>query len=124
MGFLSGLFTSDVAEKAVDGIYNGVDMAIYTNEEKAIATQKQIETKLKLLPLFDPFRLAQRYIAIIFTVNFVLAFWIGVFIYFQGTKDALDTYIKLVEAFGLFWIMGAIITWYFTGGIINSYKKK
>ncbi len=71
-GFISNIFTPDTVNKTVDGIYNGVDKLFYTDEEKAEATQKQIDTKLKLLPLFEPFKIAQRIIAIIFTINFIL----------------------------------------------------
>jgi len=117
------LFTSNTAEKAVDGIYNGIDKTFYTDEEKAIAVQKQIDTKLKLLPLFEPFKLAQRYIAISFTVNFLVAFWVGVGL-FVFKPEFFDGFITIVTTFKLGWIMGAIVTWYFTGGIINSVKAK
>jgi len=123
MGFFSSIFTPDVASKAVDGIYNGIDKAFYTDEEKAEAVQKQLDTKLNLLPLFEPFKLAQRYIALLFASNFLLAFWVGTLILLY-LPDSFTEYVQLVEAFGLFWVMGAIVTWYFTGGVINSMKDR
>jgi len=123
MGIFSSLFTSSTAEKAVDGIYNGVDKMFYTKEEIAIAKQKQLDTKLKLLPLFEPFKLAQRWIAITFTINFVLWLWAGIAVYLW-IPEKIDGYIDLVLAFNIGWIMTAIIAWYFTGGIIDSHKRK
>jgi len=123
MSWVSGLFTADIATKAVDGIYNGVDMLVYTDEEKAVAMQKQVETKLKMLPLFAPFKLAQRVIAIGFTINFFIAFWIGV-VLVLWLPEYFDAYMSIVKEFGLFWIMGTIVTFYFTGGLINSFKGK
>lgn len=122
-GFISNIFTPDTVNKTVDGIYNGVDKMFYTDEEKAEATQKQIDTKLKLLPLFEPFKIAQRIIAIIFTINFILWVWVGIAIYLL-IPDKLDGYILLIATFNIGWIMMAIIGWYFTGGVIDSWRNK
>jgi len=52
MGLLGKIFGSDDAiSKAADGIYNGVDKAFYTDEEKA-------EGFLSLLKAYEPFKLA------------------------------------------------------------------
>lgn len=125
MGLMS-LFTPDTANKAVDGIYNGIDKAIYTEEEKAEMTQKQIETKLKMLPLFEPYKLAQRYIAIISIVNIFFAFWFGSFLIFMEMDQKLDKFIQLSDVFNLGWVLLAIIGWYFTNGALNGIvgKKK
>lgn len=122
-GFISNIFTPDTVNKTVDGIYNGVDKMFYTEEEKAEATQKQIDTKLKLLPLFEPFKIAQRIIAIIFTVNFILWVWVGIVVYLL-IPDKVDGYILLIATFNIGWIMMAIIGWYFTGGVIDSWRNK
>lgn len=121
--YIKSIFTPDIATKAVDGIYNGIDKAIYTDEEKAIAAQKQLDTKLKLLPLFEPFKIAQRVIAILFTINFILWVWVGIALYLY-LPDRLNGFIDLLIAFNIGWIMTAIIGWYFTGGVINSWKGK
>ena len=42
--FLTG--GSKVAEKVVDGVSSGMDMAFYTDEEKSIASQKILDWKL------------------------------------------------------------------------------
>lgn len=122
-GFVKGLFTSDTVTKTVDGIYNGVDKLILTDEERLDYENKKIEYKLKSLPLFEPYKLAQRYIAVMFTINFILAFWVGVALLFMEKLELLEKYLLLVGVFNLGWIMLAIIGWYFTNGALNGILK-
>lgn len=66
MSFLGKLFGSDnVVQKAADGIYNGVDAAIFTKEEKS-------EYFLNLLKAYEPFKLAQRLLALLVGIPYVL----------------------------------------------------
>lgn len=66
MNFFGRLFGSDsVINKAADGIYNGVDNAIFTNQEKA-------GHFLSLLRAYEPFKLAQRFLALVVAVPYVL----------------------------------------------------
>lgn len=140
MDFIKGIFSSKVAEKAVDGIYNGIDKAFYTPEEEAIAKQKQLDTKLKLLPLFAPFKLAQRVLAFWYSFLFGISFILGLgMILFNAIykfvelkngvvlSDIVQLDIKplmsIVNGFSIGYIAIAIITWYFTGGIISSSKE-
>ena len=122
MNILSSIFSPSIANKAVDAVIDAGDALVYTDEEKAKALQLATETKLKMLPLYEPFKLAQRLIAITFTINFILAFWAGVLIYFVFGNTQLKEYLALVTAFQLGWIMLAIISFYFGGGFINSFK--
>lgn len=66
MSFWGRLFGSDdVIGKTVDGVYNGVDKLVYTQEEKA-------ERFERILKLYEPFKLAQRWIALMVGIPFVL----------------------------------------------------
>lgn len=66
MSFWGRLFGSaSVMERAADGIYNGVDKAIYTDEEKAGGF-------LNLLKAYEPFKLAQRLLALLIVGSYVL----------------------------------------------------
>ncbi len=58
-----------VIEQAASGIYHGVDKAIYTSEEKAAGF-------LNLLKAYEPFKLAQRLLALTVTVPYVLV-WLA-----------------------------------------------
>ncbi len=77
MGILSSIFSTDTISKAVDAVIDTGDAVVYTSEEKAKAKQLATETKMKMLPLFEPFKIAQRLIALIFTINFIVAFGQG-----------------------------------------------
>jgi len=61
MSIFRTLFGSD---KVVDGAMSGLDSLIETSEEK-----KSI--KLKFLALYEPFKIAQRFIALILAIPFV-----------------------------------------------------
>lgn len=66
MSILGKLFgKDDVIKKASEGIYNGVDAAWFTNEEKA-------EHFKDLLKLYVPFRIAQRFLALIICIPYAV----------------------------------------------------
>jgi len=58
-----------------------------------------------------------------FAVNFILSFWAGVAFYLFASDEKFRGFLSLVGVFSLGWIMIAIITFYFGGGFINSFKK-
>lgn len=69
MSFMGRLFGSEnVIKKATEGVYNGVDSAFFTNQEKA-------GHFLGLLKAYEPFKLAQRMLMLVMTVPYVLV-WI------------------------------------------------
>ncbi|MCW7556499.1 hypothetical protein NX722_28455 [Endozoicomonas gorgoniicola] len=66
MSFIGRLFGSDKAiSTTADGIYKGIDAAFFTNEEKS-------QHFLKLLKAYEPFKLAQRLLALIVGIPYVL----------------------------------------------------
>lgn len=68
---LSKIFSAD---KLTEGIYNASDKLVYTKEEKA-------ELFTKLLTLYEPFKLAQRYALFIFSIPYVAVFTLAALIY-------------------------------------------
>lgn len=122
MSWLSSIFTTDTVSKSVDAIIDTGDAIWYTDEEKAKAHQLSVETKLKALKLFEPFKLIQRHIALVFVYNFVFAFWVGVLIFMYGNEVQFKGYMDLVVSFSLGWIMLTIISFYFAGGFVSSFK--
>lgn len=60
------------AEKVIDGVYDGLDAAIYTDEEKSRASQKVLDWKLEWLKATSPSRVARRIIALIVTGTWAL----------------------------------------------------
>lgn len=65
MNIFAKLFGS---EKVIEGVYNGLDKVIHTDEEKS-------DFWLKLLKAYEPFKIAQRYIALVVTIPYV-SIWI------------------------------------------------
>lgn len=141
MGIWSSLFgTDDVVKKTVDGIYNGVDAAVYTAQEKA-------QYFLDLLKHYEPFKLAQRLLALSIISTYLFVWLIAgillvasVFFDPNIPAGATATYIsksaQLIAAskqlaadnndiLGL--PTGLIVAFYFAGGmaegVIARYRK-
>lgn len=66
MSIWGTLFGSkNVIKQAANGIYNGVDKAFYTKEEKA-------QGFLELLKAYEPFKIAQRLLALVISIPYVV----------------------------------------------------
>lgn len=114
MSIWGKLFGSDKAiGKITDGIYNGVDKLVYTNEEKADNFQQ-------LLKLYEPFKIAQRLLAITFGVPYALA-WFITFISSLFMEDISSQLSLLSGTMGQ--IVLAIVAFYFLGGTLSGFKK-
>lgn len=135
MGFFSKLFSStDVAKDIVGATISTGDKLFYTDEEKADMKMKMIEFFPTLLQSYEPFKLAQRYLALIFTFVFSFAFLSGltmtfynIYAVFEYGKEAklleVEQILTLVTTFNLDWIMFAIVSFYFLGGSIESFRR-
>ena len=120
MGFMD-IFSSKNIDSTVDAIIDTGDALVYTAEEKAKAEQLKRDTKLEMLKLYHPYKLAQRVIAFAFTFNFLLAFWVGVLLYLVF-PTYFDGFLNLVDRFNIGWIMLAIVSFYFTDGAMSWFK--
>jgi hypothetical protein len=103
---IKGIFSS---EKLIDNISSGIDKSIYTAEEKA-------DGFTLLLKLYEPFKIAQRYLMIIFCVPYALAFFVtfmaSFFVDVTTQKEMLQGDIAI--------IVGIIVTFYFGGGAVEG----
>ncbi len=122
MNWLSNIFGS---ETLIDSGMSIVDNAFYTNEEKA-------DMKVKLLDAYRPFKLIQRVLATLVAALFafvllllillvVLSTWWPVLMVTAAKIAALE----IVSMLG--WSFMAVMSLYFTGGVISSFssfKKK
>lgn len=102
------------SEKVIDSSINTIDSLVYTDQEKA-------NLKVDLLKNFEPFKLAQRYLALIFSSAFLIAFLTAISLSLFGLD--YSGIIKIIDVFNLSWIVLSIVTFYFTGGTIESFKK-
>ena len=119
---LMDIFSTKSIDTAVDAIVSTGDALVFTDEERSALNQKIVEFKFETLAKNGNFQLAQRYIALIFMVNFWLAFWLGILVYFIA-PTYLDGFLKLVGVFNLGWIAMAIFSFYYSGGFIESFKS-
>lgn len=68
MSILSRLFGSD---KVIDAGIKGIDKAFYTKEERAEDEIKKINARLLFLKAYEPFKVAQRFLALVLAIPFV-----------------------------------------------------
>jgi len=120
MGIWSSLFGSD---KIIDAGINGIDAMVFTDEEKSSA-------KMKFLKLYEPYKIAQRWLALVVTIPYVsLWFFVGVIyiadIFMVKDLDTSKIMTYLNGDMGSAFIL--ILSFYFAGGavegIVSRFKK-
>ena len=113
---------SDVIKKGAELL----DEAFYTDEEKAQDKQKLIELKaqkkIELLSAYAPFKVAQRYLALMFAFVFVFIMLNGVIGALYGVVDMqnVERAKEFANSMWLGQIMMTIVGFYFGGGFLES----
>jgi len=120
MNIWSTIFGSgDVIEKGMDLIDN-----MHTSTEEEIAANAK--AKVDLLKAYAPFKVAQRYLALLFTVTFISSFLLVLGLTLNSGGGIDDVKIVLSE-FYIGEIMLTIIIFYFGGGFaegaLNARRK-
>mgnify|MGYP003691363267 FL=1 len=120
MGILSTILGStDVLSKGLD-LIDGM----HTSETEAV--EAKTKAKTDLLSSYAPFKVAQRYLALIFGFTFVASYLMVLSLFFMG-KD-IGPVQELITAFKIDWIMLTIVGFYFGGGafegVMNLKGKK
>ena len=136
MGVLGRIFGSDqVIEKATDGIYNGIDSVVYTAQEKEEMRQRSLDRLEKLLTLYEPFKLMQRFVAALVGIPYITIhlFCAMLFIYGLITGEVAETGATFREASAslaafnndsLGTPFSLIVGFYFAGGAIEGIVRK
>ena len=110
MGWLKSIFTPST-------IVSGIDKMVYTDEERA-------DTQATLLKLYEPFKLAQRYLAVMFGSTYCLGWFITLMISFVTDVTEQMAYLTSGDMGN---IVLAIVGFYFFGGAaegaVNSFRK-
>ncbi|WP_321469705.1 hypothetical protein [Halarcobacter sp.] len=107
-----------------------IDEVWTSDEEKAENEAKLIETKAKakidLIAAYAPFKIAQRYLALMFTLVFLFIMINGVLGSLYGWIDMKNVQEARVFADKMWLgeIMISIVSFYFGGGFIESIKRK
>lgn len=139
MSIWQTLFSSGkTIEKVGDGIYNGIDKAFYTDEEKALDNQKLIKIKMDMLKAYEPFKIAQRLLALVTAIPFVLIHLLITVTYIlcivlMEPGDGLTYILTELKALAgvnnstLGEVVGYLFIFYFLGGagegIVRRFKK-
>jgi len=93
-----------------------IDDAFETDAEKVEARAK---AKIDLMKAYAPFKVAQRYLALMFASTFLFSFFLVLGMTLAG-KGEVDQVFIVLEHFKIPWIMIAIVTFYFGGGLVDS----
>ena len=101
----------------------GMDLidSIHTSETEAI--EAKTAQKVELLKNYAPFKIAQRYLALMFGGTFLLSFFLVLGMTMFGYGNTLE--IKMILSdFYIGEIMLLIIGFYFGGGLAESIRRK
>jgi len=100
-----------------------IDDMVVTSEEEIAAKSK---AKTDLLAAYQPFKLAQRYIALMFTAMFLFIMANGVVGALYGVIDMenVEAAKDFASSMWLGEIMLGIVGFYFGGGLAESVRKK
>ena len=111
-GILSTIFGSgDVISKGMDLIDD-----IHTTDVELIGAKTQSKTALLLA--YAPFKIAQRYLALMFGLSFLAAFWICIGLW--ALDKEMEPILEVMKVFQISYIMMTIIGFYFGGGFVEG----
>mgnify|MGYP000403918486 FL=1 len=106
------LGSGDVIKKGLDLIDD-----MHTSTEEEIAAKSK--AKIDLMNAYAPFKLAQRYIALMFTAVFLSMFVLVLAMTLAGEGD-IDAVKQIIGDFWIGEIMLMIVGFYFGGGLAES----
>jgi hypothetical protein len=106
-----------------DVIKQGIELidSMHTSTEEEIAAKNK--AKIDLMTAYQPFRLAQRYLALMFAFTFLSTFAITLGMTLAGKGD-IEAVKSILGDFYIGEIMLCIVAFYFGGGLASSIKEK
>ena len=110
------LGSGDVISKSLDLIDS-----MHTSTEEEI--KAKTEQRVALMQSYAPFKLAQRYLALMFGFTFLASYVLVLSMTISGTGDP-DAVTKVMEQFSINYAMLIILGFYFGGGVVDSIKAK
>lgn len=118
MSWFSNLLGTD---GVVDGIKEGIDKSILTDEER-------LDYHKQMLKAYEPFKLIQRYLALAVTFMFSVVMFIEIGLVLAGAKweKAIEIAMMIngleVVSYVSYSFM-SVMALYFSGGVLNTLKK-
>ena len=106
-----------------DVIKKGLDLIddMHTSTEEEIKAKS--DAKIALMNSYAPFKIAQRYLALMFGGTFLGSYLIVLGMTISGYGDP-DAVTKVMEQFSINYAMLIILGFYFGGGVVDSFKAK
>jgi len=116
MGILKTIFGSgDVISKGLDLIDS-----IHTSDTEMI--EAKTKAKTDLMKAYAPFKIAQRYLALMFGGTYIITYVLVISMVFLG--QPVDAIKGILSEFQIDWIMLSIVMFYFGGGLADSVMNK
>ena len=106
-----------------DVISKGMDLidSMHTSTEEEI--QAKAKAKTDLLSAYAPFKLAQRYLALMFGLTFLSSYVLVLAMTISGQGDP-DAVTKVMDQFSINYAMLIILGFYFGGGAVEGFMDK
>ena len=117
LGVIGKILGSDSVIK--QGIKLIDDMHTSTEEEIAAKTKQRVE----IMQAYAPFKIAQRFLALMFGFTFLASYIIVLTMTIAGTGDP-DAVTKVMEQFSINYAMMIILGFYFGAGALESFQNK
>jgi len=107
-----------------DVIANGIKLIddMHTSKEEEIAAKNK--AKVDLMGAYAPFKVGQRYLAMMFTVTYLLSFFICLVMVLAAESFTKVDVTNLLGEFYIGEIMLTIIAFYFAGGAVEGVVNK
>ena len=102
-----------------DTVSKGMDLIDDLWETDAEKRESKTQAKIQLMNAYAPFKIAQRYIALMFTGVFLACFVICLGFVLTGHGNTEDI-IMVMDQFNIQWAMMTILLFYFGGGMVES----
>lgn len=105
---------------AGDVVKHGFDLidSMYDSETEIIA--EKVKGKVGLLNAYAPFKLMQRVLGLLFSINFIITFWLCMYFKLSGQIEDFGDVIDVLNAFYIGEITLSIVLFYFGGGFLEG----
>jgi len=110
------LGSGDVVKKGLDLIDD-----MHTSTEEEIAAKSK--AKIDLMTAYAPFKIAQRWLALMFGLTFLGSYVLVLAMTISGQGDP-DAVTKVMEQFSINYSMLIILSFYFAGGAVEGFMEK
>ena len=94
---------------------------MHTSDEEAIAAKSK--AKIDLMSAYAPFKIAQRYLALMFGATFLGSYMLVLRMTITGRGDP-DAVTKVMDQFTINYAMLIILGFYFGGGVVESIQQR